>query len=286
MQQFPRLWRSTSSPSITGSASCPFTGLARWISCLISARDLLTFCLRSVGFPLEICWRSAWKPALHAMLPMFVVNSVPGNVIFDVSAQYTSLPTSDPSFVHLSIALLPGSYHVCQVAWLVEARARRFRSRERKEIDVSKTPYTQVLDEPPPSHMIGQRFVYATGLRYTELQDLRMKDIHQKPDGRVQIDVAGYGEIPTRQVPVLAGFEQEVLALAENPHVFGNFQIFPTHWGMQSLRRAYACQLFQQLQQDRPDAVAISEVMQALGHQNREVVMRTYLLLDKAAPLA
>ncbi len=92
--------------------------------------------------------------------------------------------------------------------------------------------------------MIGQRFVYATGLRYTELQYLRMNDIHQEPDGHVQIDIAGSGEIPTRQVPVLAGFEQEVLALAENPHVFGNFQIFPTHWGMQSQRRAYARRLY------------------------------------------
>ncbi len=36
-----------------------------------------------------------------------------------------------------------------------------------------------LIDEPPPPHLVGQRFVYATGLRYSELGRVRAKDIHQ-----------------------------------------------------------------------------------------------------------
>jgi integrase len=139
------------------------------------------------------------------------------------------------------------------------------------------------IDEPPPPHLVGQRFVYATGLRYSELGRLRVKDIHQEPDGQVWLEVAGWSDTPTRKVPVLAGYEAEVLALTTNPYVFGNFQLYPTHFGMQSLRRAYARQLYQQCL-EKPEAApdAVSEVMAALGHQRREVVLRQYLRLDGA----
>jgi hypothetical protein len=41
---------------------------------------------------------------------------------------------------------------------------------------------------------------------------------------------------------VLEGYEQEILALAENPYLFGDFDLYPPHFGMQMLRRAYARQ--------------------------------------------
>jgi integrase len=150
-----------------------------------------------------------------------------------------------------------------------------------------------LIDEPPPSHLVGQRFVYATGLRYSELGRLRAKDIHQEPDGQVWLEVAGWSDTPTRKVPVLAGYEAEVLALTTNPYVFGNFQLYPTHFGMQSLRRAYARQLYQQCVKKSetgpaPDGeglvneTALGEVMAALGHQRREVVLRDYLRIKEA----
>jgi hypothetical protein len=143
------------------------------------------------------------------------------------------------------------------------------------------------MDEPPPPHLIGQRFVYATGLRYSELGRVRANDVHQEPDGRVWLEVAGWSDAPTRKVPVLEGYEQEILALTENPYIFGDFQLYPPHFGMQSLRRAYARQLYQQCLKKldtgpEPDEgvvneTALGEVMAALGHQRREVVVRDYL---------
>ncbi|MBA2397068.1 MAG: hypothetical protein H0V70_30470 [Ktedonobacteraceae bacterium] len=135
-------------------------------------------------------------------------------------------------------------------------------------------------DEPPPPHLVGQRFVYATGLRYSELGRLRAKDIHQEPDGQVWLEVAGWSDTPTRKVPVLAGYEAEVLEMTANPYIFGNFQLYPTHYGMQSLRRAYARQLYQQCLKTLEAADAVSTVMVALGHQRRQVVLRDYLRLD------
>jgi integrase len=158
---------------------------------------------------------------------------------------------------------------------------------------MTKKQYRTLIDEPPPAHLVGQRFVYATGIRYSELGRLRAKDIHQEPDGHVWLEVAGWSDSPTRKVPVLEGYEQEILTLAENPYIFGDFQLYPMHFGMQSLRRAYARQLYQQCvkklekgstsnTEGLVNEIALGEVMAALGHQRREVVLRDYLRIKEA----
>ena len=104
-----------------------------------------------------------------------------------------------------------------------------------------------IVDYPPPPHLVRERFIYATGLRYSEMVDLRANDVHQEPDGRVWLEIAGWADTPTRKVPVRAGYEQEILALVKNPYVFGGSRWYPMHWGRQSLRHAYVRQPYQQL---------------------------------------
>ena len=141
-----------------------------------------------------------------------------------------------------------------------------------------------IVDYPPPPHLVRERFIYATGLRYSEMVDLRANDVHQEPDGRVWLEIAGWADTPTRKVPVRAGYEQEILALVKNPYVFGGSRWYPMHWGRQSLRHAYVRQPYQQLRKAHAgeaspsapgdvDEAALSGIMQALCYQRRDVVL-------------
>ena len=145
---------------------------------------------------------------------------------------------------------------------------------------------TLYQSEPPLTSQPGYRLVYATGLRNAELNYLRVNDIHVEPDGRVWLAVVWGPNASIRKVPVLAGFEAEVLDLMKNPYLFGKPLGALPHRGELALRRAYARKLYQQRlkeleatpnDKDSLNEIAIGDVMAALGHQNREVVVRFYL---------
>ncbi len=78
------------------------------------------------------------------------------------------------------------------------------------------------------------RFVEACGLHRSEMLNLRVCTIRQDEDGRVWIQVAGRSE---RQVPVLVGHEQKILAHIQNLRLFLDF---PGQIDVQSARREYA----------------------------------------------
>jgi len=140
---------------------------------------------------------------------------------------------------------------------------------------------------PPLPNEAEVRFIEACGLRRAELLNLRVRDIHQDNEGRVWIHVAKQAGRRERDVPVLAGREEVILALKRNARLFPGF---PERVDVQSARRAYACRLYYQLLralQDPPlireyNEEAAHEVMQALGHDNLGIVCRCYLRLQRA----
>ena len=138
---------------------------------------------------------------------------------------------------------------------------------------------------PPLPNEAEVRFIEACGLRRAELLNLRVRDIRQDGDGRVWIHVAKNAGRSEREVPVLAGREQTILAYMQNARLFLGF---PKQVDVQSARRVYACRLYSQLLralQDPPlireyNEEAAREVMQALGHDELDIVCHHYLRLQ------
>jgi integrase len=142
---------------------------------------------------------------------------------------------------------------------------------------------------PPLPNETEIRFVEACGLRRAELLNLRVRDIRQDEEGRVWIHIARQAGRREREVPVLAGREQMILARMQNARLFPDF---PEQVDVQSARREYASTLYYQLlmdSQDPPlfreyDEKAVQQVMQALGHNDLDVVCRHFLgLQDRSA---
>ncbi len=97
---------------------------------------------------------------------------------------------------------------------------------------------------PPLPNETEVRFVQVCGLRRAELLNLRVRDICQDEEGRVWIHVARQAGRRERDVPVLAGREEVILALMRNARLFPGF---PERVDVQSARREYAYTLYYQL---------------------------------------
>ena len=138
------------------------------------------------------------------------------------------------------------------------------------------------------------RFLRATGLRRTEVELLQVEDIQQNQvTGKLEVAVKkghGKGGRP-RQVPVLPGREQDVLAQSEGrePKALVFLRI-PSHLDIHALRREYAQAYYHHLSgRDLPpsvdqrlksadyDETAVREVSRALGHNRKDVILKHYL---------
>jgi hypothetical protein len=123
------------------------------------------------------------------------------------------------------------------------------------------------------------------------LRDLRVRDVYAASDGTLFVHVKnGKGGRP-REVPVLAGHEEDVLAVvqgrASHEKVFDHI---PRHMDVHSYRRDSAQQRYLQqapgqalppvegrLRRDAYDPAVTQEVSRALGHNRLDVVLRHYL---------
>ncbi len=143
-----------------------------------------------------------------------------------------------------------------------------------------------------PAHWQAHiRFAQACGLRRAELRDLRVRDVYTAEDGTLFVHVKnGKGGRP-REVPILPGHEEEVLAVVRGraPHE-KVFDHIPRHMDVHSYRRDSAQQRYLQqapdqalpptegrLRRDDYDPAATQQVSWALGHNRLDVVLRHYL---------
>lgn len=145
----------------------------------------------------------------------------------------------------------------------------------------------QIGYPPPMPNETEVRLVEACGLRRAELLNLRVRDIHQDEEGRVWIHVARQVGRRERDVPVLAGREEAILAPMQNVRLF---PLFSERVDVQRARREYAYRLYYQLLRVSQDPRLIGEyneeaareVMQVLGHDDLGIVCRHYLRLQHA----
>jgi hypothetical protein len=135
-------------------------------------------------------------------------------------------------------------------------------------------------------------FLRATGLRRQEARDLHCRDIHQHQDSSMTVHVASGKGGKIRDVPVLPGREQDVLATtvgrAPEEKVFVRI---PTRIDVHSYRREYAQALYLhyappgsqlppatgRLRPQDYDRAAAERVSWALGHKRIDVIARHYL---------
>jgi integrase len=143
-----------------------------------------------------------------------------------------------------------------------------------------------------PSHWQAHiRFAQACGLRRAELRDLRVRDVYTAEDGTLFIHVKNGKGGKAREVPVLSGHEEDVLAVVREraPHE-KVFDHIPRHMDVHSYRRDSAQQRYLQhktdqalpppegrLKRDDYDLAAVQQVSWALGHNRLDVVLRHYL---------
>jgi len=143
-----------------------------------------------------------------------------------------------------------------------------------------------------PHHVL---FAEATGLRRAEMRDLRVGDVTVKDDGSIWVHVTNGKGGKARDVVVLSGYEQGILAIIEgrdpSEHVFTHI---PKSMDVQSYRRASAQARYQQLAPERAlplagaerikptdyDAAAAQEVSESLGHsrRRRSTILNHYLI--------
>lgn len=143
-----------------------------------------------------------------------------------------------------------------------------------------------------PAHWQAHiRFAQACGLRRAELRDLRVRDVYTAEDGTLFVHVKNGKGGKVREVPVLKGHEQEVLAVVRGraPHE-KVFDHIPGHMDVHSYRRDSAQQRYLQhapdqalppvegrLKGDGYDPAAAQQVSWALGHNRLDVVLKHYL---------
>jgi integrase len=140
------------------------------------------------------------------------------------------------------------------------------------------------------------RFLEAAGLRRNEVRLLHVSDIvtsDTDPDytGKTTVKVRNGKGGKSRTVPVLAGHEQDVLAMrAKRSTDELVFPRLPKHLDVHSYRRVYAQALYlsyapgrilpQQEGQLKPSeyhAEAVQAVSRALGHNRKDVVINHYI---------
>ena len=167
--------------------------------------------------------------------------------------------------------------------------------RKRSEIKRSRRPVKMDAHFQPdhwPEHIL---FARATGLRRAEMRDVRVRDIRRLPEGTVSVHVRRGKGGKARDVTVLAGYEQEVLAMLEGREPDERlFRHIPKNMDVQSYRREMAQERYQQLAPGstlpaadaariKPgdyDAKAAQTVSESLGHSRRRraTVLNHYLI--------
>lgn len=134
-------------------------------------------------------------------------------------------------------------------------------------------------------------FAQATGLRRSELRDLRIRDVSRNEQGQLTAHVNNGKGGRSRDVPVLPGYEQDILAIIEGrPLDERVFRLIPKHMNVQSYRRASAQARYlnhapgyelppkhRRLKSQDYDHEAAREVSRSLGHNRLDVLTRHYL---------
>ncbi len=165
-----------------------------------------------------------------------------------------------------------------------------FPRRERTKITRSRGPKQHDRHFQPENWPTLLHFLSATGLRRQEVHDLHVRDILER-DGRVLVHVANGKGGRWRDVPVLPGREEDVLAVrGERDLDEVVFARIPKHLDVHSYRRefAQALYLFHAPGRDLPpatgrlkpadyDRAAAQRVTEALGHNRIDVVLRHYI---------
>jgi integrase len=163
--------------------------------------------------------------------------------------------------------------------------------RTRTTITRSRVPASHDRHFQPARWQVHIRFAQACGLRRAELRDLRVHDVYSAEDGTLFVHVKSGKGGKAREVPVLPGHEQDVLAVVEgrapNEKVFDHI---PKHMDVHSYRRDSAQRRYLQqapdqalppvegrLKRDDYDPAAVQQVSWALGHNRLDVVLRHYL---------
>jgi integrase len=174
--------------------------------------------------------------------------------------------------------------------WSLAATVRIPR-RTRMTITRSRGPAGHDRHFQPAHWQAHIRFAQACGLRRAELRDLRVRDVYTAEDGTVFVHVENGKGGKAREVRVLPGYEEDVLALVQGraPHE-KVFDHIPKHMDVHNYRRDSAQNRYLQyapgqalppvegrLRQDDYDPAAAQQVSWALGHNRLDVVLRHYL---------
>lgn len=164
-------------------------------------------------------------------------------------------------------------------------------ARKRELISRSRHQVARDRNVQPEHWQLLLHFQSAVGLRKNELRRIQVKDIYQNNQGNLVAYVSRGKGGKTREVPVLRGHEQDVLAAiaGRDPEerIFARLPDTEMH----ALRRAYAQALYlmyagagatlpptdRRLRKSDYDPGAVDRVSQALGHVRRDIVLRHYL---------
>jgi hypothetical protein len=167
--------------------------------------------------------------------------------------------------------------------------------RRRSEITRSRVPAKHDAHFQPRNWSKHILFSKATGLRRAEMRDLRVREVASLPDGTVSVHVRNGKGGKSRDVSVLSGYEQDILAMTEgrDPNEC-LFKRMPKNMDVQSYRRGSAQARYQQLAPDKElppadakrikptdyDKLAAQEVSESLGHsrRRRSTILNHYLL--------
>lgn len=134
-------------------------------------------------------------------------------------------------------------------------------------------------------------FARATGLRRSELRDVRVRDVSRKEQGQLVVHVTNGKGGRSRDVPVLPGYEQHILAVIDGrPPGERVFRSIPKHMNVHGYRRAFAQARYLdyapeyalpprdcRLKAQDYDHEAAREVSRSLGHNRLDVLTRHYL---------
>ena len=119
--------------------------------------------------------------------------------------------------------------------------------RKRKEITRSRVPVAQDAHFQPrnwPEHVL---FARATGLRRSEMRDLRVGEVTMDQHGQLLVHVRNGKGGKARDVAVLERYKEDVLLLIKDRHPDEHlFARMPKNMDVQSYRRASAQERYQQ----------------------------------------
>ena len=166
-------------------------------------------------------------------------------------------------------------------------------ARKREQITRSRKETVREKEFQPAHWQPLIRFLQATGLRRAEVTLLQVEDIQNNPmTGDLEVVVKkghGKGGRP-RRIPVLRGYEQDVLCLRDGREPLEPvFPRIPSHLDIHAIRRQYAQSYYRhlshrelpprtgRLKRSDYDEAAVLQVSKVLGHNRKDVILRHYL---------